>query len=151
MADAFASKTILVAGGTGALGRAVSTAFVRAGATVVTTFRTATEYQSLSDALAEKRTRLEGEQVDVTDPLAVSRFVAGVITRHPRIDALVNAVGGYAGDVKLWELETATLDRMLALNLRSFHALVRAVVPILLKQGHGAIVNVIARAALDPP
>jgi NAD(P)-dependent dehydrogenase (short-subunit alcohol dehydrogenase family) len=126
-------------------------AFIRAGATVVTTFRTAAEYQSLSDALADGRTRLQGEQVDVTDPLTVSRFVDGVIARHSRLDALVNAVGGYAGDVKLWELETATLDRMLALNLRSLHALARAVVPLFLKQGHGAIVNVIARAALEHP
>lgn len=149
MAGAFSSKTILVAGGTGALGRAVSEAFIREGATVVTTFRSAAEYQSLSAALAEGRTRLEGEQVEVTDELAVRRLVAGVIERHSRIDALVNAVGGYAGDVKLWELETSMLDRMLALNLRSFHALARAVVPEFLKQGRGAIVNVVARAALD--
>jgi NAD(P)-dependent dehydrogenase (short-subunit alcohol dehydrogenase family) len=150
MTGTFASKTILVAGGTGALGGAVSTAFIREGATVVTTSRNAAEYQTLSAALAEGRARLEGESVDVTDEHAVHRFVDAVIQRHSRIDALVNAIGGYVGDVKLWELETATLDRMLALNLRSFHALARAVVPVLLKQNHGAIVNVVAQAALDP-
>jgi NAD(P)-dependent dehydrogenase (short-subunit alcohol dehydrogenase family) len=62
----------------------------------------------------------------------------------------VNAIGGYAGDVKLWELETSMLDRMLALNLRSFHMLARAAVPVFLKQSRGAIVNVVAQAALDP-
>jgi NAD(P)-dependent dehydrogenase (short-subunit alcohol dehydrogenase family) len=151
MAGAFSSKTIIVAGGTGALGRAVSQAFIREGATVVTTFRTASEYQTLSNALGEARARLEGEQIDATDEAAVRRFVAAVIERHSRIDALVNAVGGYAGDVKLWELDTALLDRMLALNLRSFHALARAAVPEFLEQGRGAIVNVVARAALDHP
>jgi NAD(P)-dependent dehydrogenase (short-subunit alcohol dehydrogenase family) len=150
MADTFSSKTIIVAGGTGALGGAVSRAFIREGATVVTTFRKAAEYQTLSAALAEGRARLEGEQVDVTDELAVRRFVDAVIQRHSRIDALVNTIGGYVGDVKLWETDTPTLDRMLALNLRSFHALARATVPVFMKQSRGAIVNVVAQAALDP-
>src|SRR5262249_34765181 len=107
MAGAFSSKTIIVAGGTGALGRALSQAFIREGAAVVTTFRSAAEFQSLAAALAEGRSRLEGEQVEVTDEAAVRRLIEGVLQRHSRIDALVNAVGGYAGDVKLWNLETA--------------------------------------------
>lgn len=65
------------------------------------------------------------------------------------MDALVNTVGGYVGGVKLWELEPAMFDRMLALNLRSGFALSRAVVPAMLKQGSGAIVNVAAKAAFD--
>jgi NAD(P)-dependent dehydrogenase (short-subunit alcohol dehydrogenase family) len=150
MTGTFGSKTIVVAGGTGTLGGAVSKAFIREGATVVTTFRNAAEYQSLSDAVAEGRARLEGEQLDVTDERAVRRLVDAAIQRHSRIDALVNAIGGYAGDVKLWELETSMLDRMLALNLRSFHMLARAAVPVFLKQSRGAIVNVVAQAALDP-
>jgi NAD(P)-dependent dehydrogenase (short-subunit alcohol dehydrogenase family) len=152
MANTYASKTVIVAGGTGALGRAVSEAFLREGATVITPFHTASEFQSLATAQCdEARARLRGEQVDVTDEAAVGRLIAGVIQRHSRIDVLVNAVGGYAGDVKLWDMESAVLDRMLALNLRPLHALARAVVPEFLKQGHGAIVNVAARAALDPP
>lgn len=148
----FSSRTIIVAGGTGALGRAVSQAFLREGATVVVTYRNAAEFQSFAGVLsAEEHAKLEGEQVDVTDEAAVRRLVASVIERHARIDALVNAVGGYAGEVKLWEMEGALLDRMLALNLRPLHVLARAVVPEFLKQGHGAIVNVAARTALDPP
>ena len=55
MTDAFSSKTIIVAGGTGALGSAVSHAFIREGATVVTTYRSADSFQSLAAALAEGR------------------------------------------------------------------------------------------------
>jgi NAD(P)-dependent dehydrogenase (short-subunit alcohol dehydrogenase family) len=58
-------------------------------------------------------------------------------------------VGGYAGGIKLWELETKVFDAMLSLNLRSGYALARAVLPAMLKQRHGAIVNVAAKAALD--
>ena len=61
----------------------------------------------------------------------------------------MNAVGGYAGGVNLWDTSTATLDQMLALNLRSGYALVRAVLPAMLKAHHGSIVNVAAKAAFD--
>jgi len=151
VAGQFSSKTIVVTGGTGALGRAISHAFIREGATVVTTFRSAAQYQDVSAALEQGRERLEGEQLDVTDELAVRALVHGVMERRHRIDALVNAVGGYAGGAKLWELEAPDLERMLTLNLRSFHSLARAVVPVFLNQGRGAIVNVVAQAALDHP
>src|SRR5213082_417150 len=62
---------------------------------------------------------------------------------------LVNTVGGYAGGLKLWEMETKVFEQMLNLNLRSGYALSRAAVPAMLKQGRGAIVNVAAKAALD--
>ncbi len=62
---------------------------------------------------------------------------------------MVNAVGGYAGGLKLWEMETKVFEQMLNLNLRSGYALSRAAVRAMLKQGHGAIVNVAAKAAFD--
>jgi NAD(P)-dependent dehydrogenase (short-subunit alcohol dehydrogenase family) len=61
----------------------------------------------------------------------------------------VNAVGGYAGGVDLWDTSPATLDQMLTLNLRSGYALARAVLPAMLKAQHGSIVNVAATAAVD--
>jgi NAD(P)-dependent dehydrogenase (short-subunit alcohol dehydrogenase family) len=61
----------------------------------------------------------------------------------------VNAVGGYVGGTPLWELDSATFEKMLALNLRSGYVLARAVVPAMRRQGSGAIVNVAARAAAD--
>jgi NAD(P)-dependent dehydrogenase (short-subunit alcohol dehydrogenase family) len=51
--------------------------------------------------------------------------------------------------VTLWELETKVFDTMVSLNLRSGYALARAVLPAMLKQRHGSIVNVAAKAAFD--
>ncbi len=72
------------------------------------------------------------------DENAVNALVAGLVARHGRLDALVNAVGGYDAGAPLWEMETGVLDRMLALNLRSGYLLARACVPAMLKQGRGA-------------
>ena len=117
-------SVVLVAGGTGGLGRAVSRAFLDAGATVVVSYRTPQEFADLRAAAAVHETRLQGERLDVTDEAAVRQVVERIATQHGRLDALVNAVGGYAGGEPLWNVEGAVLDRMLALNLRPNHVLI---------------------------
>ena len=151
MSARFLEQVVLVAGGTGGLGKAVSLAFLQESATVVVTYRDQKEFDALLSATGAKTPRLEGQRVDVTDELAVSRFIAGVSAKYGRLDVLVNAVGGYAGGNKLWESDARILDQMLALNLRSGYLLSRAVVPAMLRQGHGAIVNVASTAAIDHP
>lgn len=144
----FTGKVVLVAGGTGGLGRAVALAFLREGATVAVTSRGASELDALRRSAADAADRLSGHATDVTDEPAVGALVAELVRRHGRLDALVNAVGGYAGGAKLWDMDAGTLDRMLLSNLRSGYVLARAVVPVMLKQGQGAIVNVASRSAL---
>lgn len=145
----FSGKVALVAGGTGGLGRAVSLAFLAESAKVVVTYRNQDEFATLQKAAGPTASMLEGRLVDVTDETAVVQLIADVLSKHGRLDAMVNTVGGYAGGVKLWEIDTKVFDRMLSLNLRAGYALSRAVVPSMLKQKNGAIVNVAAKAALD--
>ena len=145
----FKSKVVLVAGGTGGLGRAVSLAFLGERANVVVTYTRAEEFQALEGAAGVGGLRLAGHQVDVTNEAAVTKLVEDIVAEHGRLDAMVNTVGGYAGGVKLWDLETKTFDQMLALNLRSGYALARAAMGPMLKQKAGAIVNVGAKAAFD--
>ena len=143
------ARVVLVAGGTGGLGRAVSLAFLERDAHVVVTYRQQEEFDTLKNRAVGNVSRLEGSSVDVTNEAEVSELVEGIVARHGRLDAVVNTVGGYAGGVKLWELDTKVFDQMLALNLRSGYALSRAAVRVMLKQGSGAIVNIAAKAALD--
>ena len=145
----FAGKVILVAGGTGGLGRAVSLTFLREGAKVVVTYFHLEEFAALQGAAGVDGTSLEGHSVDVTNEVAVGQIVNQIIAEHGRLDAMINTVGGYAGGVKLWDLDTKTFERMLALNLRAGYALTRAAIVPMLKQKSGAIVNVAAKAAFD--
>jgi NAD(P)-dependent dehydrogenase (short-subunit alcohol dehydrogenase family) len=145
----FSGKVVVVAGGTGGLGRSVSLAFLEEAASVIVTYRREEEFAALKSAAAANAAALEGYRVDVTDEVAVAEFIGKVLAKHGRLDALVNTIGGYAGGIKLWDLETKVLDAMLNLNLRSGFTLARAVLPALLKQGQGAIVNVAAKAAVD--
>lgn len=140
---------VLIAGGTGGLGREVSLAFLNTGANVVVTYRKEQEFADLKTAAAKRVSSLSGHRLDVADEAAVSRTVTSVVATHGAIDVLVNTIGGYAGGIKLWEIEPSTLNQQLDFNLRSGYALARAVVPVMLKQGKGCIVNVAAKAALD--
>lgn len=149
MTGRFENNVVLVAGGTGGLGRAVTSAFLEEGAAVAATYRNQPEWEKLKTASSGYAGRLEGHEMDVTDETAVRQLVEKILAKHGRLDALVNSVGGYAGGLRFWEMETKVFDQMLNLNLRSGYALSRAAVPAMLKQGRGAIVNVAAKAAFD--
>ncbi len=149
MSAKFEGKVVLVAGGTGGLGRAVTLAFLEEGAKVIATYRKQEELDTLKIRAGVNSARLDGVAVDVTDEAAVRQLIEKIVGKYRRLDAMVNTVGGYAGGTKLWELETKVFDQMLALNLRSGYALSRAAVRAMLKEGHGAIVNVASKAAVD--
>jgi NAD(P)-dependent dehydrogenase (short-subunit alcohol dehydrogenase family) len=149
MAERFHDKVVLVAGGTGALGRAVSLAFLAEGARVAVTYRQAKEFDALRTSAGERAGTLRGHTLDVTDTTATEALAQKIAADQGRIDVLVNAVGAYAGGTPLWETAPEVFERMLALNLRAGFALARAVVPAMLRQKSGAIVNVASRAAFD--
>src|SRR6202049_5153212 len=149
MSARFSNKSVLVAGGTGGLGHAVSLAFLEEGAKVAVTYRKQKEFDVLKNAAGANASSLRGHKVDVTDETAVKQLVERILAEQQRLDVVVNTVGGYVGGVKLWELEPKVFDRMLALNLRSGYLIARAVVPAMLKQRGGAIVNIASKAAVD--
>jgi NAD(P)-dependent dehydrogenase (short-subunit alcohol dehydrogenase family) len=149
MADRFAGKVVFVAGGTGGLGRAVSLAFLEESARVVVTSRQPDALAALKTAAGERAASLSGCSLDVTDETATQRVVQEIVAESGRIDILVNAVGAYAGGTPLWSTKPATFDRMFALNLRSGLVLCQTIVPVMLQQGSGAIVNIASRAAFD--
>ncbi len=145
----FADQVALVTGGTGGLGKAVSLALLDEGAKVTVTYIIPEEFAALRETAGSKADALWGEHIDVTDEAAARKLVDEIISRHGRLDALVNTVGGYAGGIKLWEVDDKTFDKMLALNVRAGFVMARAVVPTMLKQKRGAIVNIAAKAAFD--
>lgn len=149
MAGKLESKIALVAGGTGGLGRAVSLAFLEQGCKVAVTYRRQEEWDALQSAAGMNKQHLEGHRLDVTEETAVAGLIENLFGKHSRLDMLINTVGGYAGGVRLWELDTRVFDQMLTLNLRSAFVLSRAAVPVMLRQRNGSIVNVASKAAFD--
>ncbi len=136
-------RTIVVAGGTGALGASVSRAFIASGARVIATYVKQEEFDALSKQVGAA---LIGAPLDVTDEAAVAKFVSETESKYGAIDVLVIAVGGFAGGKQLWETDTATYNLMLSLNLRAAFVMSRAILPGMIRQNRGAIVNVASKA-----
>ena len=139
-------RIALVAGGTGGLGRAVALEFLEAGARVVVTYRKQPEYDSLAAEAGSAKPRLFGATVDVTDEAAANQLVERLLAEHGRLNILVNTVGGYAGGTNLWGTDAKVYEQMMALNLKAGFVLARAVLPAMVRQNRGWIVNVASKA-----
>lgn len=132
------------------MGRAVSLAFLKEGARVAVTYRRPEELASLQKLAAGNGWAVDGYQVELTSEAQVNQLVEGIVARHGRLDVMVNTAGGYAGGVKLWEIDPKVFEQMLALNLRAGYVLACAAVRQMVKQGRGAIVNIASKAAVEP-
>jgi len=142
-------KVAIVAGGSGALGQSITLRFLRDGATVAVPWFVPEEWAALESLAGDARPRLFGQKLDMADETAVTAFVAGVLRRSKRVDAMVNAVGGFAGG-DLASTPLAEWRRLVDLNLTSAVVGCRAVLPSMRAAGRGRIVNVASRAVVPP-
>ncbi|SIN16393.1 NAD(P)-dependent dehydrogenase, short-chain alcohol dehydrogenase family [Micromonospora cremea] len=136
---------MLVTGGTGGLGGAVTTAFLTAGWRVVVPERRA---RPGSEPAADGLVRLIA---DLTDPAGAARAVEAAAGEPAApLRAVVNLVGGYASGGLVHETPVEEFERMLSLNLRPTYLVTQAALPHLVAAGGGAVVCVSARAAVAP-
>jgi NAD(P)-dependent dehydrogenase (short-subunit alcohol dehydrogenase family) len=144
----FSGQTALVTGASGNLGAAVAQAFFQSGANVAAVDRATGVLETLLPQTSILPHVHLAEGVDITDPQSVERVVQEILGRFGRIDVLVNTVGGFRAGKPVHETELETWDFMMNLNARSAFIVSRAVIPAMLAQGRGAIVNIGSSAAL---
>jgi NAD(P)-dependent dehydrogenase (short-subunit alcohol dehydrogenase family) len=138
--------TVIVTGGTGGLGSAVTEAFLDDGWRVVVPWVVEAELARVGG-----HERLELVEADLFDPhAAASVAVAAAARPDAPLLALVNLVGGYAIGGLVHETPIDDFERLLTLNLRPTYLMTQAVVPHLLAAGGGAVVCVGSRAASSP-
>ena len=140
---------VLITGATGEFGPYVSRAFAAAGARLALTARKLEAAEALLSELGLGEERGLATVVDVTNAASLAAWVEAVMARWGQIDVLVNLAGGYKPGKPVVEMEEADWDGMLNLNARSAFLACRAVVPQMLAQGRGKIINVGSKAALS--
>lgn len=140
-------KVVIITGAAGNLGQAVAEAFAQAGARRVLVDRGSDRLARLYPGAGTPDVLL-ANGIDLAQPEHAQHLVKNVLERFQRIDVLVNAVGGYSGGKRVHEDELANWEKMFSINLHTALNACRAVVPELVRQGSGRIVNVAARAAL---
>jgi 3-oxoacyl-[acyl-carrier protein] reductase len=129
-------KVVVITGAAQGIGAAIAERFAQEGATLVLLdFDVA--------RLTETASELPGTPLtivaDVTEEVAVDNAFAEITAAHPRVDVLVNNVGG-SRNQKLWEMTADAWDFTIKLNLRSAFLCTRAAARLMMVQGTGAIV-----------
>jgi len=139
-------RTVLVTGGTGALGGAVVDAFLDAGWRVLCTWVVPQERERMG-----KRDGLELVRADLFDEQEVTAAVRqAAATEGAPLRAVANLVGGYLAGPRVEETTLEQFEGQLRLNLRPTFLVTRAALPALVEAGGGRIVCMSARAAERP-
>lgn len=144
----YSNRVVIVTGAVGNLGAAVARAFQQAGATLVLVDRGAERLQQMFPELTGSPDHFLAQGVDIGDQPAVAAMAAEAVRRFGRIDVLVNTVGGYRAGIPLHETSLADWDFLHNLNARPVFIACHAVVPQMLKQGAGKIINTSSAAGL---
>src|SRR5260370_16750305 len=117
----FRDRVAVMAGGTGALGRAVSAAFAHEGARVIVTYRQQSEFEEFLSQSKLNARDVKGLIVDATDASAVARAIESILANGGALDILVNTIGSYHGGERIWAealfvyLENEVVDLEVAL------------------------------------
>jgi NAD(P)-dependent dehydrogenase (short-subunit alcohol dehydrogenase family) len=144
----FSNRVVAITGAAGNLGVAVARAYQNAGARLVLVDRSSDRLPNIFPDLAKSPDHLFAPPTDVTDPGSVATAIEKACRHFGRIDALVNTAGGYRAGTPLHETSLDDWEFMLNLNARSVFVVCQAVIPHMLRQNHGRIVNLASRAAL---
>ena len=132
MSARLAGKIAVITGAASGIGAATAHLFAEHGAQV-----TGLDL----DPPASPDARVDYRLADITDSKAVNAVIAEVISRHGRLDALINNAGADVFSDPL-ALDDADWERCLSLNLKGAWNVIRAALPSMLAQGAGAIVNI---------
>jgi 3-oxoacyl-[acyl-carrier protein] reductase len=142
-------RVVIVTGGAAGIGRATARRFAREGARVAVWDVKADDADALVAELRETGGDGSFQQVDVTDAAAVEAAVAAVVERWGRVDVLINNAGIVRdGQLVKWkdgqkagEMTDRDFDAVIGVNLRGVFLCARAVVPRMIAQGGGVILN----------
>jgi 3-oxoacyl-[acyl-carrier protein] reductase len=133
-------KVAIVTGGAQGIGLATVRKFLNEGAIVALADIAPAAVAQAADALAGAGDRIRGFTVDVTSRASIAAMVAELRRDFDRIDVLVNNAG-ITQDARLQNMSDEQFDRVIDVNLRGVFQVTQAVLPTLLEQGSGVILN----------
>jgi len=142
-AGRFTGRTIIVTGAGSGIGRATAIRIAHEGGRVVATDVVGERLDALRDELGAT-----GLETVVGDVAAADTIDAVLAAAGDRVDGLANVAGIMDAFLPPSEVDDATWDRVFSVNVTGPMRLTRAVLPLMIAAGRGAVVNVASEAAL---
>jgi 3-oxoacyl-[acyl-carrier protein] reductase len=144
--DYFHGKTIVITGAASGIGRATALIFAREGANVVCADINEAGVEETAEKINAIGSQALALTIDVTKRAAVNDMVDLAINGFGRVDFLFNSAGAALARSKFLDITDDLLERTFALNFRGTFYAMQAVLPHMLKNGGGVIVNVASMA-----
>ena len=139
---------VVITGAVGNLGVTTARQFQTAGAHTVLVDRSQDRLRDAFGDIANSPDHLLTGGIDLSDQASLGALVENTLARFNRIDALVNTVGAWRGGKPVHQTDLDDWDFLFNVNLRTTLLCCRAVIPQMLKQGAGKIINVASRDGL---
>jgi len=147
MSTSLDGKVIIVTGASRGIGAAAASSLAKAGAQLVLIARDSALVRDVARSIGDAAS---AHACDVSDYMAVEALVAATRKRLGRLDALINNAGVIEPIVSIAESDPAAWARNIQINLTGAYHAIRAVLPGMLADGGGTIVNVSSGAATRP-
>lgn len=142
-------KVVLITGSAGGMGKAAAELFAREGASIIVSDVLADEGEETAHAIRDAGGKAIFVKADVSQEDEVQHMVARGIDAFGRIDVLYNNAGIMpADDGGVTDLSEAIWDRIMDVNLKSTFFCTKHVVPHMIEQKKGSIINVASFVAL---
>ena len=140
-------KTVLITGASRGIGEAAAKTFVEAGANVMLTARNADKLENIKRNLGDCSEYFAG---DISEPNIVSELVDFCCAHFGNIDILINNAGTIQPIGLIHEIKPEDWSSVIDTNLKSIFYTTNAVLPEMVKNGDGTILNVSSGAAHNP-
>ena len=144
----FTGKVALVTGGGNGIGRATSVAFARHGAKVAVVDRDAAGAEATAGIIRQNGGEAAAVTADVTKSDDVKAYVKAAIDKFGRIDCFFNNAGIEGKVSTIAEYDEAVFDQVINVNVKGVFLGLRHVLPEMIRQGSGAVVNTASVAGL---
>jgi NAD(P)-dependent dehydrogenase (short-subunit alcohol dehydrogenase family) len=141
-------KVVLITGGSRGLGRACAEAVAAFGATVVIAARDQGKIDETLGILAKYKVKTLGISADMTKEEDIKRMVDETVKKFGRIDVLFNNAGTTRPQRPIHDEIIADFDIIINTNLRSPFLVLKYVLPVMIKQNKGAIINTSSTAGI---
>jgi NAD(P)-dependent dehydrogenase (short-subunit alcohol dehydrogenase family) len=143
------SGAVAIVTGAGAgIGEAIAVRLAADGALVIVADRRGEAAEKTCARIAAAGGTAAHHEVDVTQSAQVERLVTGVAERHGSVDILINNAGISGAPTPIAEFDERLFDRLVAVNLKGVFLGLRFVLPIMIAQGRGRVLNVASVTAV---
>jgi NAD(P)-dependent dehydrogenase (short-subunit alcohol dehydrogenase family) len=144
--DYFAGKTVIITGAASGIGRATALIFARERANVVCADLNEAGARKTADEINARGSQALALAVDVTSRGQVNDMVERTLAAFGSVQFLFNSAGAAIRRAKFLEIDDALLQKTFALNVNGTFYAMQAVLPHMLKNKHGVIVNMASMA-----